>query len=77
MSATESDIIGALPVFTFFETAQTTAEDQAFDRRRIAILKNGKIQPTQKDRGEVLKAPHRRERRQDARKGCLATDAIA
>jgi hypothetical protein len=32
------------------------AEYQAFDRRRIAALERGKIQPARKDRGEVLKA---------------------
>lgn len=32
------------------------AKEQAFGRRRIAAFEKGKIQPAQKDRGEVLKA---------------------
>jgi hypothetical protein len=31
-------------------------EDHAFDLRRITALEKGRIQPAQKDRGEVLKA---------------------
>jgi hypothetical protein len=43
----------------------------------MAALNKGKIQPAQKDRGKVLKALFGRERRQDAREGCQATDEIA
>lgn len=40
----------------FEEFREQIAKDQAYDRRRIATLERGNIQPAQRDRGEVLKA---------------------